>query len=53
MQLVFSVDPLPGYMTRLTVFSSESMLHSDYYRKGSVEKKNLVMTLKGLDVKAN
>jgi hypothetical protein len=27
------------------------MLHKDYYRKSSVEKKNLVVSLKGLDAK--
>jgi hypothetical protein len=27
------------------------MLHKDYYRKGSVEKKNLVVSLKGLEAK--
>jgi hypothetical protein len=27
----------------------DSMLHKDYYRKGSVEKKSLVVSLKGLD----
>jgi hypothetical protein len=34
------------------IFSSERMLHKDYYRKGSVEKK-LVVGLKGLDAKTN
>jgi hypothetical protein len=29
------------------------MLHKDYDRKGSVEKKNLVMSLKGLGVKTD
>jgi hypothetical protein len=29
------------------------MLHKDYYRKGSVEKKSLVVNLKGLDAKTN
>jgi hypothetical protein len=28
------------------------MLHKDYYRKDSVEKKSLVVGLKGLDAKA-
>jgi hypothetical protein len=28
------------------IFSSERMLHKDYYRKSSVEKKNLVVSLK-------
>jgi hypothetical protein len=29
------------------------MLHDDYGRKGSVEKKSLVVILKGLDPKTN
>jgi hypothetical protein len=29
-------------------FSSERMLHKDYIRKGSVQKKSLVVSLKGL-----
>jgi hypothetical protein len=29
------------------------MLHKDYYRKGSVEKKILAMSLKGLGAKTN
>jgi hypothetical protein len=32
-------------------FSSERMLHKDYYHKGSVEKKSLVVSIKGLDGK--
>jgi hypothetical protein len=35
------------------MFSSEGMLHKDYYRKGSVEKIYLVASLKGLDGKTN
>jgi hypothetical protein len=31
------------------IFSSEKMLHKDYYCKGSVEKKILVVGLKGPD----
>jgi hypothetical protein len=27
------------------------MLHKDYYRKGSVEEKNLLVSLKGLGAK--
>jgi hypothetical protein len=34
------------------IFSSERMLHKDYYRS-SVEKKDLVVGLKGLDAKTN
>jgi hypothetical protein len=33
--------------------SSQRMLHKDYDRKGSVEKKSLVVSLKGLDAKKN
>jgi hypothetical protein len=29
------------------------MLHKDYYRRSSAEKKNLVVGLKGLDAKTN
>jgi hypothetical protein len=36
-----------------SVFSSERMLHKGYYRKRSVEKKTLVVGLKGLDAKMN
>jgi hypothetical protein len=32
------------------IFSSQRMLHKEYYRKSSVEKKFLVLNLKGLDV---
>jgi hypothetical protein len=35
------------------IFSSERILHKDYYRKSSVEKKILVVDLKGLDAKTN
>jgi hypothetical protein len=35
------------------IFSSERMLHKDYYSKSSVEKKISVVGLKGLDAKAN
>jgi hypothetical protein len=35
------------------VLSSERMLHKDYNRRGSVEKKYLVVRLKGLDAKTN
>jgi hypothetical protein len=34
-------------------FSSERMLHKDYYRRSSVEKIFLVVGLKGLDAKTN
>jgi hypothetical protein len=36
------------------IFSSERMLHKDYYRKSSVgKKKSVVVGLKGLDAKMN
>jgi hypothetical protein len=36
------------------IFSSERMLHKDYYRKCSVEEKtSLVVSLKGLGAKTN
>jgi hypothetical protein len=35
------------------VFSSEKLLHKDYYRKGSPEKKSLVVGLKGPDAQMN
>jgi hypothetical protein len=33
--------------------AGEQLLHKDYDRKGSVEKKSLVVSLKGLDAKMN
>jgi hypothetical protein len=35
------------------IFSSGRMVLKDYYHKGSVEKKSLVVSLKGLDAKTN
>jgi hypothetical protein len=35
------------------IISSERMLDKDYYSKSSVEKKNLVESLKGLVAKTN
>jgi hypothetical protein len=35
------------------IFPSERMLRKDYDRKGSIEKKNLAASLKGLDAKTN
>jgi hypothetical protein len=35
------------------IFSSERMLHKDYYRKGPVKKKSLVVILEGLGTKTN
>jgi hypothetical protein len=47
-------DERPGIFIRdKPIFSSERMLHKDYDRKDSAEKKkkSLVMRLKGLDAK--
>jgi hypothetical protein len=37
------------------IFSSERMLHKDYYRRSSAEKKkkNVVVGIKGLEAKTN
>jgi hypothetical protein len=35
------------------IFSSERVLYKDYYRESSVEKKSLVVGLKGRDAKTN
>jgi hypothetical protein len=49
------LDKRPSIFIRDKPISSERMLYSykDYYHKGSVEKKSLVVSLKGLDAKAN
>jgi hypothetical protein len=39
------------YIRDKPIFSSERMLHKDYDRKDSVEKKSLVTSLKKLDAK--
>jgi hypothetical protein len=53
--ILSSLDERPSIFIRdKPIFSSERMLHEDYYRKGSVEKKrSVVVTLKGLDAKKN
>jgi hypothetical protein len=38
---------------RPSIFITERMLHKGYDRKGSVAKKSLVVSLKGLGVKMN
>jgi hypothetical protein len=35
------------------IFSSGRILHKNYYRKSSVEKNDVVVSLKGLDAKIN
>jgi hypothetical protein len=62
-QAVFSAGPLGALRDYISepsklnavkpIFSSERMLHKDYYRRSSAEKKNLVVGLKGLDAKTN
>jgi hypothetical protein len=53
MEDTFSVRSVPGlYNEDARVFSSERMLHKDYYRRSSAEK-YLVVGLKGLDAKTN
>jgi hypothetical protein len=47
-----TLDERPSIFIRdKPIFSSEKMLHKDYYRKSSVEKKTLIVGLKGLDAK--
>jgi hypothetical protein len=65
LEAVVSMGPLRSYITWPTdekpsisirdkpIFSSDRMLHKDYYRKSSVEKKSLVVGLKGPGAKAN
>jgi hypothetical protein len=50
----FTLDKIPSIFIREKhIFSSERMLHKDYYRRSSVEKKSLGVGLKGLDAKTN
>jgi hypothetical protein len=49
-----TLDETPNIFIRdKHIFSSKRMLRKDYDRKGSVEKKVLVVDLRGLDAKAN
>jgi hypothetical protein len=49
-----TLDEIPRIFVRnKPIFSSERMLHKDYYRRSSVEKNNLVVGFKGLDAKTN
>jgi hypothetical protein len=49
-----TLDERPSIFIRdKLIFSSERMLHKDYYRRSSVEKRSLVVILKGLDAKTN
>jgi hypothetical protein len=54
---VCTLDKRPSIFIRpKPIFSSERMLHKDYDRKGSVEKrkrKSMVVILKGLGAKMN
>jgi hypothetical protein len=48
------LDERPSIFIRdKPIFSSERMLHRDYYRRSSVEKKSLVVGLKGLEARTN
>jgi hypothetical protein len=50
---ITTADERPSIFIRdEPIFSSERMLHKDYYRKGLVEK-TLVVGLKGFDAKTN
>jgi hypothetical protein len=47
--LKHSLDKRPSIFIRdKLIFSSERMLYKDYDRKGSVDKKSLVVSLEGL-----
>jgi hypothetical protein len=47
-------DEMPSiFMRDKPIFLSERMLHKGYYCRSSVEKKILVVGLKGLDAKMN
>jgi hypothetical protein len=47
-------DERPSIFVRdKPIFSLERLLHKDYYRRSSAEKKCLVVGLKGLDAKTN
>jgi hypothetical protein len=47
-------DERPSIFIRdKTIFFSERMLHKEYYRKGSVKKNSLVVSLKELNAKTN
>jgi hypothetical protein len=49
-----TLDEKPGIFIRdKPIFSSERMLHKGYYHKSSVEKKSLVVGLKGPGAKIN
>jgi hypothetical protein len=50
-----TLDEIPNIFVREEpIFSSERMLHKDYYRRSSAKKKKkLVVGLKGLDAKMN
>jgi hypothetical protein len=51
---ICTLDEGPSIFIRdKPTFSSERMLHEDYHRKDSAERKSLVMILKGLEAKTN
>jgi hypothetical protein len=48
-----TLDEIPSIFIRDNpIFSSENMLHKDYYCRSSVEK-SLIVGLRGLDAKTN
>jgi hypothetical protein len=49
-----TLDKSPSIFIRdKHIFSSKRMLHKDYDRNGSVEKKSLVASFKGLGAETN
>jgi hypothetical protein len=47
-----TLDERPSIFIRnKSIFSSDRMLYKNYFHMGSLEKKFLVMSLKGLDAK--
>jgi hypothetical protein len=51
---ISTLDERPSIFIRdKQIFSSERMLHKDYYSKRSVEKKILIVSLKGSGAKTN
>jgi hypothetical protein len=50
----YTLDEKPSiFIGDKLIFSSERMLHKDYYGKSSVGKKSLVVGLTGLGAKTN
>jgi hypothetical protein len=52
--VIRTLDERPGIFIRdEPIFSSERKLHKDYYRKGTVITRSLVVILKGLVASTN